>query len=64
MILVIIPESGKRPKFVAFANEDDFIMFAREYKSDYSVQYILDGSELDDVVVNKPGTCERVSKNS
>lgn len=46
MILVIIHQPGNKPRFVAFADELDFIIFATHFKSDYAVQYIEDGRSV------------------
>lgn len=54
MILVIIPQPGKQPRLVAFAKDYDFMIFANNFKNDYSVQYIEDGCSLaDDFVKNE-----------
>lgn len=46
MILVFIQQPGNNPRFVAFADESDFIIFATHFKFDYAVRYIEDGRSV------------------
>lgn len=43
MVLVIIPQSGRKPTQVAFASLDNFNEFVCFFRGEYAVQHIEDG---------------------